>query len=288
MTTNTLPTGKLKHNEVMRPCRHTFSQEELAALGPEAGEARRQLSVVEAEFDSLKKDYKVRIESRESRLDQMLMKLRDGFEMRETLCFWAYDTPVAGTKSLHRADTMEVVETAKMDEADRQLVMEAIDDLAAAAGSPERLALMDKAPWPKSWEEMAAELNVGEGEDWLADLTAQVFNCADDLADVLADEAQAAANLAELLDDSMPDAELRQWRDWAALNGYVPGMDWLAVKLAAAVQALKIEADAKKAADAAKKKDARKGRKAGGAGTVDVEADEGTRDDHGPDSKEDL
>jgi hypothetical protein len=287
MTTNT-PMGKLKHNEVMRPCRHTFSQEELAALGPEAGEARRQLSVVEAEFDSLKKDYKVRIESRESRLDQMLMKLRDGFEMRETLCFWAYDTPVTGTKSLHRADTMEVVETAKMDEADRQLVMEAIDDLAAAAGATDRPALMDARPWPESLEAILTALTVHEGEDWMADLTARVFTCADELADVLATEEQATEYLAEVLDDDMPEQELRQWQQWCALQSHISGMDWLALKLDAAVQALKIEADAKKAADAAKKKDARKGRKAGGAGTVDVPADEGTRDDHGPDSKEDL
>jgi hypothetical protein len=285
---NTLPTGKLKHNEVMRPCRHTFSQEELAALGPEAGEARRQLSVVEAEFDSLKKDYKVRIETRESRLDQMLMKLRDGFEMRETLCFWAYDTPVTGTKSLHRADTMEVVETAKMDEADRQLVMEAIDDLAAAAGATDRPALMDARPWPESLDAILTALTAHEGEDWMADLTARVFTSADELADVLATEDQATENLLEIADESMPDEELRQWQQWCALQSHISGMDWLAVKLAAAVQALKIEADAKKAADAAKKKDARKGRKAGGAGTVDVEADEGSRDDHGPDSKEDL
>jgi hypothetical protein len=72
----------------------------------------------------------------------------------------------------------------------------------------------------------------------------------------------------------------------------IPGAEWIASEIQTYLDAVRqqdaMQADARKAAEAAAKKEARKGRRAAGSGTVEVAADEGSRDDFGPDSKNDL
>ena len=125
-----------------------------------------------------------------------------------------------------------------------------------------------------------------------ADIVFAVFaveSDSDEGGDVLRDDAGREAQLATLF--TKRDAEwLGEFSGWLreSPRAEMPGAAWLADAVEAHLRGEKIKADAAKAKEAAAKKEARKGRRSGGAGTVEVEADEGSRDDSGPDSKNDL
>lgn len=123
----------LKRNECTRQCRYNFTPDERLERGRQLADEYQTLDSTNQDLDRIKKDFKARIEAHESRICTLAEQVRSGYELRETVCFWEYHQPVEGKKQLRRSDTMEVIETADMTEADKQLVMEVVDAAAAAA-----------------------------------------------------------------------------------------------------------------------------------------------------------
>ena len=105
------------------------------------------------------------------------------------------------------------------------------------------------------------------------------------------DEAQEVATS---LIDNAPDAELGRMAEWLTTGprANIPGTEWLASEITTYLDGVEqqeaIQRDAEKARKAEEKKKARAGRKANTSGTVDCPADEGSRDDAGSDSKNNL
>lgn len=126
----------LKRNECTRQCRYNFSPDERLERGRQLADEYQSLDSTNNDLDRIKKDFKARIEAHESRICNLAEQVRSGYELRETVCYWEFNQPVDGKKQLRRSDTMEVIETADMTEADKQLVMEAVDEAAAAAQEP--------------------------------------------------------------------------------------------------------------------------------------------------------
>lgn len=123
----------LKRNECVRQCRYNFTSEERLERGRQLADEYQSLDTTNSDLERIKKDFKARIETHETRIGTLAEQVRSGYELRETVCFWRYNSPEAGKKQLLRADTLEIIETADMTEADKQLVMEAVDAAAAAA-----------------------------------------------------------------------------------------------------------------------------------------------------------
>jgi hypothetical protein len=125
----------LKRNECTRQCRYNFTPDERLERGRQLADEYQTLDTTNQDLDRIKKDFKARIETHETRISTLAEQVRSGYELRETLCSWEYHQPVDGKKQLRRSDTMEIIETTDMTEADKQLVMEVVDAAAAAASA---------------------------------------------------------------------------------------------------------------------------------------------------------
>ena len=126
--------SSLKRNECKRQCRYEYSKEERAEKGRNLADELGAMQAVEAELERIKKDYKARIDARAATIDNLSEQVRSGYELRETLCFWTYNEPKPGRKTLRRADTLEVIGEEDMTGADTQTVMEELDAAAADKG----------------------------------------------------------------------------------------------------------------------------------------------------------
>lgn len=172
----------MKYNECKRQCRYNYTQEERLEKGRALADEYQALDATNADLDRIKKDYKARIEGHEATISSLAEQVRSGYELRETLCFWIYNDPRAGRKTLKRSDTFDVVGEEDMTGADTQMVMEAVDSAAAEQGShgadgqPRAIAessTMVKAlphadlpvtPWPEGDEVIFSSARVS-GED---------------------------------------------------------------------------------------------------------------------------
>lgn len=287
----------LAANECRRQVRYDYTKDERISKATGLGEALNRYAATEAELSRIKKDYGARLDAIQAEIDQLNNSVLSGYELREYICYWTYDEPRPGRKTLRKREGGEIVAEEDMTERDRQMVIDIIDQQAANAGG-EKLAI---PAWtmPSTVEDVilseedaqSFELDAGLCLAF-ADVVFTVFTVeapGDEGGDVLRDEAGRDAELGRIL--AKRDAEwLAKFAAWLRENprAQMPGTAWLADAVEAHLRGEKIKADAAKAKDAAAKKEAKKGRRAGGAGTVEVEADEGTRDDSGPDSKNDL
>lgn len=148
--------SQLKYNECRRQCRYNFTQQEVNEIGKQAADDGHNKVMAEADLERIKKDYKARIEGYEAAIDAAFEKMRSGYELRETLCFFEYNKPRPGRKICRRADTLEVVGEEDMTGKDTQMVMEAVDAEAADAPEPKKEPMLvlpagepDVAPWPE-------------------------------------------------------------------------------------------------------------------------------------------
>ncbi|WP_043588464.1 hypothetical protein [Geminisphaera colitermitum] len=121
----------MKYNEVEEMCRVTLTSDDLVKIGENAGDNGLKKTQLGSELERIKKDYKNRIEALAAEIELDHEKLRTKYEMRKTLCFWTYDTPKKGRKTLRRVDTGEVIRDEVMDGNDTQHVMATIDAEAA-------------------------------------------------------------------------------------------------------------------------------------------------------------
>ena len=133
----------LKRNECKRQCRYNYTSAERLEKGRALADEYNALGEVQADFDRIKKDYKAREETHETKIQSLAEQVRSGYELRETLCHFTYNEPKPGRKTLRRSDTMEIIGEEDMTGADTQAVMEEID--AEASGEP---TMKNVTPFP--------------------------------------------------------------------------------------------------------------------------------------------
>jgi hypothetical protein len=289
----------LAANETRRQLRYNYTLEERNAKALEMAMALNRIDSTKAELDHIKADYKARLSAIESEENRLRGCVTSGFEMRDYLCFWTFDEPKAGRKTLRKREGGEVVAEEDMTERDRQMVMEIIEQQSANADVIPFLALPAPKEWPTDYREVAfhpadaaAHCDDELTGEWCASFADWFFsifvNCDDDRTLHTADEAHHAL---ETVVEEANDKTLVLFGRWIETTPCViktPGAHWVSVRVAAEIAKREAKAElARKLAAEAKKK-ARAGRKANTSGTVDCAADEGSRDDAGADSKNNL
>jgi len=303
----------LAANETRRQLRYNYTPPEHIAKAQAMAEAFTRYTITEAELSRVKKDYGARLDSIQSEIDLLREAVSSGYELREYLCYWQYDQPRPGRKTLRKREGGEAVAEEDMTEHDRQLVMEFPMPFGEAPpntttpheASQEKLALPMPKQWPTEIDEVIlsrhdATQGIADGplvvrEDDAIIYAGWFFSIfCDPKANELRPRDEAEEWLADQLDSEIT-GEIEAWLQWLRSTpavGAAPGSDYVITKtsahLAHRAEALRLSMEAAKAEAAAKKKAARKGRRASTSGTVEVPADEGTRDDSGTDSKNDL
>ncbi len=295
---------KLAANECLRQVRYNYPDAELIEKAKALSATLNHYAATENELARVKKDYGARIDVTQAQIDQLKECVQTGYEMREYVCFWEFDVPAPGRKTLRKREGGEIVTEEEMTQRDRQMVMDIIDAQAAAEPTPqvERLAL----PAPKEWPTAPIEVILTEEQanaesffshDQTADWSVRLREIFTDYK--MGEPAKIrtkdeAAEYAISLIENQPDAELQRMAEWLTTGprANIPGTEWLASEIQTALDDVEqqrlMQADAEKARQAAAKKAARAGRKANTSGTVDCAADEGSRDDAGSDSKNNL
>jgi hypothetical protein len=266
--------------------RYDYTKDERIAKATGLGEALNRYASTEAELGRIKKDYGARLDAIQAEIDQLNNSVLSGYELREYICAWTYDDPRPGRKTLRKREGGEVVAEEDMTERDRQMVMDIIDAQATKGG--EKLAL-PAFIMPATAEDVLIAEEDAQSFDLDPD-TAGAF--ASQFEDIFAEDGalKTEDERNEELAGMLGWSQLDQFRWWLTTGERVnyPGTAFVADYIAAHFRAKAIREQADAARQAAEKTAARKGRRASGAGTVEVEADEGSRDDFGPDSKNDL
>lgn len=163
----------LKRNEVERQLRYTYTQQERIQKGVNLAEKLGDLAQLDAELSRVKKDYGNRIDAAQAQADALSDQVRTGFEMRAYVCFWEFDTPAKGKKTLRRKDTGEVVEESEMSMADCQTVMEEIDP---ATSTPELLAFPAEAStYPNPYPPIVDIYGGTQEEEWFRQWLSELF-----------------------------------------------------------------------------------------------------------------
>jgi len=278
--------SNLAANECRRQLRYDYTPEERITKAVELAEALNRIDSTNVELDRIKADYKARLSTIEATADLLRGCVTTGYELREYLCFWTYDEPSPGRKTLRKREGGHIVTTEDMTEHDRQMVMQIIDAQAAASTpAPSHLALPPPSHWPATIEDFDG-IEPAREEIWIFDFIRDLFTDVDEtilpLGTLLGNLAREVAEMAELevaeICHFIRDHSLGAEPGWEQVLTYC--QSFLDAKTAARVAESRYYAE--------QKKKSRGGRRASGSGTVDVPSDEGTRDDAGADSKNNL
>ena len=124
----------LARNEQREQLRYCFTLDERRERGQRLADAHIKLKAVNEELDRVKADYKARISTIDNEITLLSTQVSTGYEMREYVCFYEYDQPEKGKKTLRRKEPpCDIVRVEEMTEADRQTVMDSIEKQAAEA-----------------------------------------------------------------------------------------------------------------------------------------------------------
>jgi hypothetical protein len=292
---------KLAANECLRRVRYNYPDAELIEKAKALSAQLNHYAATENELARVKKDYGARIDVVQAQIDQLKECVQTGYEMREYVCFWEFDVPAPGRKTLRKREGGEIVTEEEMTQRDRQMVMDIID--AQAAGTAEiipfeRLAL----PAPKAYPTDLAEVTF-EDQDACDnsddELTGEWCECFSQwFTGIFIDPVDAtlcadgmARHQVETVIDEANDETLMMFARWMRITPCVqaaPGSQWVLAKADAEIALRAAKLSLKRQKDAEEKKKSRAGRKANQSGTVSVDSDEGSRDDAGSDSKNNL
>jgi hypothetical protein len=99
---------------------YRFTTEEQIALGQHLTRAHRNIEQIDAQFSSVKQEFKGRITNAELERDGILRKLEDGYEMRSTVAVVLYNTPTPGRKTYVRDDNGEFIREDAMTYSDQE------------------------------------------------------------------------------------------------------------------------------------------------------------------------
>lgn len=124
----------LARNECRELLRYNYTPDERREKGQQLADTHIRLGAVNDELDRIKSDYKAKIQLHETEISTLSTQVSTGYEMREYVCFFEYDQPEKGKKTLRRKEPpCDIVRVEEMTIADRQTVMDAIDKQAAEA-----------------------------------------------------------------------------------------------------------------------------------------------------------
>lgn len=280
----------LAANEQRRQLRYNFTDTERIEKAKALAESLNRYAATEAEKKRIAKDYDSRLDVIQAEIDLLNGSVLSGYELREYLCRWTYDEPTRGRKTLRKVEGGEIVAEEDMTERDRQMVMDIIDKAAAEGAAPGEKLALPAFRMPTCPEDVVISEEDAQSFDIDAD-TAAAFSS--QFADIFTDDGpmRDEDERNEELSGMLGWSQLAEFKDWLTTGARVnyAGTAYVADYIAAHFRAKAIREQATNARIAAEKKAARtKGRRASASGTVEVAADEGSRDDAGSEGKNDL
>ena len=83
----------LARNEQREQLRYNYTQDERREKGQQLADTHIRLGAVNDELDRIKSDYKAKIQTLEADISTLSTQVSTGYEMREYVCFYEYDTP---------------------------------------------------------------------------------------------------------------------------------------------------------------------------------------------------
>lgn len=118
----------LARNEKREQLRYNYTPVEREEKGRQLADALNRQSIEDANLDRIKADFKARLATIEEEVQSFKNSVLSGYELREYVCFWEYDVPGKGRKTLRRKEPpCDIVREEEMTEADRQTVIESIE-----------------------------------------------------------------------------------------------------------------------------------------------------------------
>lgn len=114
-----------KREKHFLPCRLTSDEEN--AKGKELAALHTKLQVLEQRKKAFNDDIKSQIAGAEANISTLSQQIGTGIEHRDVNCFWRYDQPQPGDKTLVREDTMEIVRIDEMTDDDKQAELDLED-----------------------------------------------------------------------------------------------------------------------------------------------------------------
>lgn len=162
----------LASNEQREQLRYNYTPDERREKGQQLADTHIRLGAVNDELDRIKSDYKAKIQTLEADISTLSTKVSTGYEMREYVCFFEYDTPEKGKKTLRRKEPpCDIVRVEEMTEADRQTVMESIE-AQVTDGTDTSLVVLPGAA-PKPVQQPSADAGEDDELEWAKKLEAQ-------------------------------------------------------------------------------------------------------------------
>lgn len=125
--------------------KHSFTDSELADFGKQTGRLQAEVANLQADMAAVVKDFKSRIEMKETTIQSLGVKLANEYEMRETPVFVVFDTKARTKKYIDRRNKKLIYKEEPMTEADWQLPMFRPDELAKTKKPAEVKAAEKKA-----------------------------------------------------------------------------------------------------------------------------------------------
>ena len=133
----------LARNEQREQLRYNYTPDERREKGQQLADTHIRLGTVNEELDRVKADYKAKVSTLENEINSLSTQVSTGYEMREYVCFYEYDQPEKGKKTLRRKEPpCDIVRVEEMTEADRQTVMESIEAQVADGATEESTTLV--------------------------------------------------------------------------------------------------------------------------------------------------
>lgn len=180
----------LARNEKRESLRYSYTPAERGELGQQLAEAHIRLDQITEEEDRVKADFKSRKSTIENEKSLLATQVSTGYAMREYVCFYEYDSPERGRKTLRRKEPpCDVVRVEEMSEADRQTVMESIEaQVTGEPGHPDNPvgAIVPYVPQPPRQVTPSAASAEDEDLTWAAALEEQRKANAKEAAEKLA------------------------------------------------------------------------------------------------------
>lgn len=151
--------------------KHLYNDPELAQLSRDIANALNRRSSLEAEFDSVKQDFKAQITAQEALVASLSARVSSGFEMQSIKCLLLDERP-AGYRLVVRLDTGHVYRRRKLDPEERQMK---ITDQAPPEYVATALLRVDDEGWDVDVAQVPLYLDELEALRELADVTIQVI-----------------------------------------------------------------------------------------------------------------
>lgn len=113
--------------------KHPFTEGELAEFGRQVGRLRGDVDNLQSDMAAVVKDYKSRIELKETAIKALTTKLQNEYEMRETLSLVVFNTKERTKKFVNPKNKREIYKEEAMTDSDWQLPMFKPEEIAAKA-----------------------------------------------------------------------------------------------------------------------------------------------------------